>query len=506
MMLVMSRCLAVPVTLVLLLGACGGDEGEEATGSPSQAEAEDPDDDAPPTTDAKPGKRTGDPLNGFVPEALSWERCGSGMECATLTVPLDWAEPNGETLDLAVVRSPATGEDPLGAIATNPGGPGASGVEFVQGGAVFDEALTERFDTLSWDPRGVGGSAALDCAGEEVDSFLRLDSDPDDAREQAALDAGAQAVADACEAAAVDRLPFVGTGSAARDLEALRRAYGGDMAYVGFSYGTAIGLEHLKLFPGAMPIVLDGVVDPTHTLTDLLRSQTEAFERVVEEIFASCPTSGSECPDGGAAAAYDEIAAEVEIEPIDAGGGRTLGPSDLATATILATYDPSLWSVLLDGFTAAQDGDGSALLQLADSYRSSGAYDLYQAVSCLDSVNPSGGAEWAAFAGELEAISPQFGASIANEMLPCAFWPVPSSPVTGPVVAEGSGPVLVIGTTGDAATPLAQAERVADDLAEGHLLVYEGEGHTAYFASTCVQDLVAAFLLDGDVPDAGTRC
>ena len=131
---------------------------------------------------------------------------------------------------------------------------------------------------------------------------------------------------------------------------------------------------------------------------------------------------------------------------------------------------------------------------------------LYQAVSCLDSENPRGSDGWAAFAAELEAISPRFGAAVANEMLPCAFWPAPPRPITGPVVAEGSGPVLVIGSTGDAATPVEQAERVAATLAEGVLVVREGDGHTSYGSDRCVTEIVDAFLLDGTVPTDGTRC
>jgi pimeloyl-ACP methyl ester carboxylesterase len=492
------RTAAALLVATALLAACGGDD-EEADAPPSSTTTATTE--PSPTTTAPP---TADALNGFEPAPLEWESCGGGLECADLAVPLDWDDPTGPTIDLAVARIPATGDDPLGAIATNPGGPGASGIEFLQGG-VFAEPLSERFDTLSWDPRGVGGSAPLGCDGAEVDEFVRLDSDPDDAAEAAALDAGAQAVADACGAAAADLLPHVGTGSVVRDLEAIRRAYGDDMAYMGFSYGTAIGLEYLELLPDAMPVVLDGVVDPTHALTDLLRGQAEAFDRVVGDVFASCPAGQEGCPDGGAEAAYDELAAEVEEAPIPAGDDE-LGPSDLTTAALLSSYDESLWEPFVSGLAAAQDGDGSALLELADLYRGLGAFDLYQAVECLDSEHPVGGAEWAAFAAELEAISPRFGAAVANEMLPCAFWPVPPDPVIGPVAAEGSGPVVVIGTTGDAATPLAQAERVADGLADGRLVVYEGEGHTAYLSSPCVQDVVAAFLLDGTAPADGTTC
>jgi pimeloyl-ACP methyl ester carboxylesterase len=491
--------LAIATVLVLLPAAACSDGGEDAAdGTTTTATIE-------AATSSTTGTADGtDPLNGFQPEPLEWQACGGDLDCASLAVPLDWDDPDGPTIDLAVTRLPASGDDPIGAIATNPGGPGASGNEFIAGG-VFDDELTEQFDTLSWDPRGVGGSSPLGCAGEEVDDFLRLDSSPDDAAEQSALDSGAQAIADRCEADAGDLLPFVGTGSVARDLEAIRLAYGAPMSYVGFSYGTAIGLEYLELFPGHMPMVLDGVVDPEDTLTDLLRGQAAAFDRVVDEMFASCPAGQEGCPEGGAAAAYEELAAEVEVQPIDA-GDDVLGRADLDTATILATYDQGFWEVLFAGYEAAQQGDGSILLQLADAYRGSGAYDLYQAVSCLDSENPTGSTGWAAFSDELEAISPRFGASVANEMLPCAYWPVPPSPIIGPVVAEGSGPVLVIGSTGDAATPIEQAERVAANLADGHLVVREGEGHTAYLSSECVQDLVAAFLIDGTVPPDGTRC
>jgi pimeloyl-ACP methyl ester carboxylesterase len=483
--------------VVSVLAGCGDGDDEAAEDTATTTDADK-------TTTTTAAADDSDPLNGFVPEPLAWDECGDGLECATLTVPLDWDDPSGSTIDLAVTRIPASGDDPIGAVATNPGGPGASGNEFLVGG-VFDDAVSERFDTLSWDPRGVGGSAPLGCAGDEVDRFLRLDSSPDDPEEQAALDAGAQAIADRCERDAGTLLPFVGTGSVARDLEAIRLAYGAPMSYVGFSYGTAIGLEYLELFPGNMQVVLDGVVDPEHSLADLLRGQTAAFDRIVDEMFASCPAGQEGCPEGGAAAAYDELAAEVEAEPIDA-GGDVLGRADLDTATLLATYDQGFWEMLFAAYELAQSGDGSALLELADLYRSSGAYDLYQAVSCLDSENPRGSGGWAAFSDELEVISPRFGASVANEMLPCAFWPVPASPVTGEVVAEGSGPVLVIGSTGDAATPLEQAERVAENLAEGHLVVREGEGHTAYGSSECVRDIVGAFLIDGTVPADGTRC
>jgi pimeloyl-ACP methyl ester carboxylesterase len=482
------------LALLLLVAACGDDGDDQAaatttttTTTPTTA----------PATTATTAPGTEDLLGGFVPAPLEWEDCGEGTECASLAVPVDWSDPDGPTLDLFVARVPAGEPDRrIGAVVTNPGGPGAPGTEFVLGGGPFlGTDVAERFDQVSWDPRGVGGSAPLDCAEDEVETFLRLDSDPDDPAEQAALDDGAAAIGAACAAELGDVLPHVGTDEAAYDLEALRRAMGVPLAYVGFSYGTLIGLRYAELFPdGARSIVLDGVVDPTHTLTDLLRGQTVAFERVLTEAL------------GPELDTYDEVAAAVEREPIPTDDGRGLRPADLATGTVLAGYDESYWDLLRRGVREAAGGDGTILLQLADGYRSLGSYTAYQAVSCVDTPHPDGPAAWADFAAELEAISPRFGASIANEMLPCATWPAPVDPVNGPVVAEGAPPILVVGTTGDPATPLEQAERVAAGLADGHLLVFDGEGHTAYGQSPCVDAAVEAYLLDGTLPPAGTVC
>lgn len=498
--------LAVVVFAVGVVAAITDDDTDEATAAASTSTTLPGQDPAGSTTTTTlPGTPPPvDALNGFVPAALQWTGCGGDFECAPLAVPLDWSDPAGATITLSVSRLPARGGAPIGALATNPGGPGSSGNGYIRA-APFDDALTDRFDIVSWDPRGVGDSAPLGCEGDEVRSFLRLDNDPDDASEQAELDTGAQAVAAACQAAAGGLLPFVGTTSVARDLEAIRRAYGGPMAYYGFSYGTAIGLHHLQLFPGTMThVVLDGVVDPTDSLVDLLRGQAAAFEESLQKMFDACEDS-EYCPDGGAEAAYDELAQELETEPLPVDDDR-VGPSDLSTAAFLTAYDRESWDYLYAGLASAQEGDGTVLLALADTYRDSGAYDLYQAVSCLDSVNPRGGEAWAAFAAELEAISPRLGAAIANEMLPCAYWPVEPRPVNGPISAPGSGPVLVIGTTGDPATPFEQAEAVAAGLADGHLLVWEGEGHTAYSASDCIQERVTAYLVDGALPADGERC
>lgn len=490
--------IALALTLSLLV-ACGGGDDEAADddeGTTTTTEAEAAEDEAT-TTTAATEPADDDPLGGFVPEPLEWDGCGGGIECATLEVPLDWSDVGGATIELAVTRIPAADGDALGAIATNPGGPGASGNEFLAGGGALVGEVADRFDQVSWDPRGVGESAPLHCDEDVIDDFVNLDPSPDTPEEVAALDAGAEAVGAGCLHGSAELLPFVGTASVARDLEAIHRAYGGPMGYVGFSYGTSIGLTYLSLFGGAMErgIVLDGVVDPTDTQTDLLRGQAIAFESILDGVLA----------DAGLQGAYDQLAAQIEVAPVDARGDE-LEPADLATGAVFALYAPELHRALADGITEALAGDGSTLVDLANAYRDVAGFGIYQAVSCTDSANPVGSEAWTAFEQELSALAPRIGASVANEMRPCAFWPVPPQPVTGEVVAEGSGPVLVIGTTGDPATPVENSEAVAAMLADGHLLVFDGEGHVAYGSSACVQDAVARYLLDGEVPDDGARC
>jgi pimeloyl-ACP methyl ester carboxylesterase len=434
--------LTLALTATLVAGCGGGDEaagGDSADGDATTTTGAERDATADEGSTTSVGEAPpDDPLGGFVPEPLDWDGCGGRTECATLVVPLDWERPDGPTIELAVTRIPAESGEAEGAIATNPGGPGGSGNEFL-GSGVFAEEIAERFDQLSWDPRGVGGSTPLDCDEDVIDDFVRLDPDPDTPEEATALDAGAQAVGTSCAAGSGDLLPYVGTGSVARDLEAIHRAYGGPMGYVGFSYGTSIGLQYLALFGGTMEhgVVLDGVVDPTDSQTELLRGQAVAFESILDGVLE----------EAGIADDYDALAAQLEVAPIDADGDE-LVPSDLTTAAIYALYLPELHEVLVDGVAEALDGDGATLIDLAEAYRDSGGFGIYQAVSCTDSANPVGSEAWTAFADELEALAPRTGAGVANEMRPCAFWPVPPRPITGDVVAAGSGPVLVIGTTG----------------------------------------------------------
>ncbi|MGH9185051.1 MAG: alpha/beta hydrolase [Acidimicrobiales bacterium] len=489
---------ALLTCLALGLGACGDDDDDEAAALTTTSST---------GGDASPAPTTAPAGRPFEPAPIEWESCGD-HDCAELVVPLDYADPSGPTITIALRRIPASEPDQrIGALLTNPGGPGASGIEFVRSGSPFESEVYQRFDVIGFDPRGVGQSTGLQCGGELVDEFQALDSDPDSPAEQGELDARAQAIAEDCADQDGDLLAHMGTADVVRDMDTIRRALGEQtISYVGFSYGTLLGERYAEMFPsGARAIVLDGVVDPSHDFREFLTGQTVAIERTLNEVFEACSSSTPECPGIGGAAAYDEISSEVEKAPLPAGSNE-LGPGDLATAAIYVTYSASLWPALYGALADGLEGDGSSLYDLAELYRSFGGFTSYVAVECVDSPHPVGSDEFQVFAAELEAISPRFGAAIANELLPCAFWPAAAGTDPQPVTAKGAPPILVIGNTGDAATPYEQAERVAETLSNAVLLTYEGEGHTSIGSSQCVDDATTRYLIDLELPDPGTVC
>jgi len=460
------------------------------------------------TTTTAPSTTSSTPAAGaFTPKPIRWQRCGGRLECGSLQVPLDYANPTGPTITLSLDRLPARRPDErIGALVVNPGGPGASGTSFASGIPLPGEVL-DRFDIVGFDPRGVGDSTPVGCGSDTVPAFRDLDSTPDTPAEQAQLDEAAKAIADDCGANAGDLLPHLGTDDVARDMDTIRAALGEtQISYYGASYGTLIGLRFLALFPrSARAVVLDGVVDPTQTFTEFLRQQTVAFETSINRVFDACG-SGPRCPPGGARAAYDEVAARVEVAQIPTSTGNPLGPGELPVAALLPSYDPSTAPLLYRGLTEALEGDGTTLERLFDDYDSSADYPLYAAVECTDSPHPVGADAYHTFAQELIALSPRFGGAIANELLPCAFWPAPVHDITGPVVAPDGPPVLVVGNTGDAATPYQQAVDVAGTLAHGRLLTFDASGHTALGRSACVASAETAYFVDLTLPAEGTVC
>jgi pimeloyl-ACP methyl ester carboxylesterase len=491
--------LVLPV-LALLASGCSS----SATSEPSAA--------------ATPAVSSTAPAPASSAAPLAWQACEPGFECATLPVPLVEGDPDQGTVELALTRRPATGpEARVGSLVVNPGGPGASAVEYLQAAwEQIPEPVRERFDLVAFDPRGVGRSEPVRCATTaELDSYFHLDPEPDDTAELSALEAGTEQLVAGCAERSGDLLPHVSTADAARDLDRVRAAVGDErLTYLGYSYGTSLGAAYLERFPtNVRAMVLDGGIDPTLTWDQLLEGQSSGFDRALEAFLADCQQTRCafrQAVGGDLGQAFDALAARVERQPLRGDGERTVGPGEFSLGVGAALYSRANgWPALAAGLAQAQNGDGSTLLALSDSYLDRGpdgyanVSEANLAVNCLDRPWPEDTESYLRLAERVGRDSPRFGPAIALSGLACADWPV--EPVAEPhrIVAEGAPPVVVIGTTGDPATPYAWSKALAEQLASGVLLTYRGDGHTVYRAGApaCLVEPVNDYLITGKAPE-----
>jgi pimeloyl-ACP methyl ester carboxylesterase len=457
-------------------------------------------------------------MSHYYDQQLSWRGCGNGLECATLTVPLDYRKPAGKTLGIAVVRKPSSGTH-LGSLIVNPGGPGGSGVSFVADAAPAFSQLTDNYDLVSFDPRGVGRSVPIRCVSSaQLERLINLNPAP---TTQAGLDqlvSADRAFADACYARNGSYLEHVGTIDQARDMDVLRAALGDrKLTYYGASYGTYLGAKYAQLFPTRIrAMVLDGAVNPDESSTQENLVQAKGFETDLHDMLASCANSGS-CPLGSTEQeAYQALRAlegQVAAHPLQV-GDRVLGPGEFFQGLAAGLYATSSWRSLWTVLGNAQKGDGKGLLAFADSLNernSDGSYsnlvESNMAINCIDRPAPRSVASYTANAKAFAKQAPDFGAAIEYGALPCAFWRVPPVEQVHPVHAAGAPPILVIGTTRDPATPYVWAQALARQLKSGVLLTHDGDGHTAYLdRNECVDAAVKAYVDTLTTPAAGTTC
>jgi pimeloyl-ACP methyl ester carboxylesterase len=481
--------------LLAILASCA----QEADGSLASDEA------ASSASDDAAGEDTPDGTGAPGGEQIAWEDCGSA-ECGTLEVPVDDAVPDGDTLTLSISRVPAGGDDRIGALFVNPGGPGATASDFaVSMATVLPDEVTDRFDIVGVDPRGTGASA-ISCGGDVQELYgadYSIDS-PDDTA--AVLDIN-QRYVDGCEQNVGDLLSHVGADDVARDIDATRAAMGDDqLSYLGFSYGSAIGQQLAELFPERVrAMIIDGIVDLGPTGVESAVDQAAAFEVALQSFADDC-NSDSSCPIApDAIGAIEQLEAMVEQSPVPA-DPRDLGPGEMQIGLALPLYSESLWSDLADAVADGLAGDGSGMVELADQYLGVSDFDVYYAASCLDWEWPEDPAELLDAGAAAATESPHFGAPIVNEYMPCAMWPVEEAPMPA-VTAPEAPPILVVSTTNDPATPYEAGVRAAERLASGVLLTYEGDGHTVVGNGVpCVDDIAVAYLVDLEAPEDGTTC
>lgn len=468
------------------------------------------------------GTGTGPAASDTKPSAasrgLDWKRCddaGDEWRCATVRVPLDHAKPAGATLGIALIRKEATDRRRrIGSLLFNFGGPGASGVEMLPQLSGEYASLGERYDLVGFDPRGVGRSSGVVCRddAEQAAAEATVDSTPDTPAEEAAYLKDAAAFGAGCARRSGTVIPHTTTSATARDLDLVRRALGDEkLHYFGVSYGTQLGGTYAHLFPGrAGRLVLDAVVDPTADAAGHARHQTIGFQRALDNYLRST----GQTPQAGTAR-ITALLAMLDQRPLEV-GDRLLTEGLATTGIAVTLYAESSWPLLTQALQAAEAGDGSGLLRLADAYNDRDEQGRYatrshsqRAISCADSSERPTAARAKALLPEFRRLSPVFGAFLAWDTAGwCAGWPVEGEARTPAASAPGADPVLVVGTTGDPATPYEGAERMAAELGEGVgvLVTNKGEGHGAYGTSPCVTRTVDAYLLDGKVPAYGTTC
>jgi pimeloyl-ACP methyl ester carboxylesterase len=464
-------------------------------------------------------------LSAFYEQQLQWNRCAGG-QCADLTVPLDYSKPDGETITVKVLRVPATRKNSrLGSLVVNPGGPGGSGVEYAQAADfIVGKPVRQRYDIVGFDPRGVGRSAPINCVDDrELDQFLGMDPTPDSDAEVQSFAQSARAFAEECEANAGPLLGHVSTVDAAKDMDILRAALGdAKLNFLGKSYGTYLGATYADLFPQLVgQFVLDGVVAPDLTSAEVNKGQAEGFELATRTWAKDCIDEG-DCPLGDSVDAVMEgmraFMKDLDASPIPSGDPQapqlTEGWASLGIAA--AMYDQGAWSILTDALRAAiEDDNGRGLMELANTYArrtSDGRYtgnimEVIYAVNCLDKPDSADLAVYEKQATDFATAAPTWGPFLAWSSMPCGFWSIKTDNKPAPIAAEGSGPIVVVGTTRDPATPYQWSVRLDEQLANGVLISFDGDGHTAYTRSNkCVDDPIDAYYVKKTVPQDGLKC
>jgi pimeloyl-ACP methyl ester carboxylesterase len=478
------------------------------------------------------------PLPPFDP-AVAWTDCGDGFQCATLTVPTDWtgsvpernAAPSADTVPVALLRHPAASPtDRIGSLVVNYGGPGESGVDYLRRTwSRLPDVVRARFDVVSFDPRGTGASRPLDCVD---DAFLDLGAGitpiPTTAPQLDAVHRYNEQFAAGCVQRMGAYAGEVGTRNVARDLEAIRIALGEPtLNYLGYSYGTIVGITYAQMFPATIrTMVLDGPPDYWLSARNYAYQQARGFMNALSGFLDWCgQTNCSLASAGPPRDVLQQLIRRVDDAPLPAtytvdGVTRagTLTPSLLETAVIAMLYDRTRgWPVLADSLAqAVQEGRGAALLQLADQYlgrRPDGSWQpLVEAnavISCVDRPTkkaPAAAAELADVA-TFQSQLPPWGGAWATAT--CLGMPKPAhGDALGDVKVRGAPPILVLGTTGDPATPYAGAETMTSRIAGSRLLTFDSTEHTAFARgiSTCIDDAVDTYLVVGTLPAPGARC
>jgi pimeloyl-ACP methyl ester carboxylesterase len=447
-------------------------------------------------------------------------------QCGTVSVPVDYAKPEGAQAQLAVIRVPAAG-DRIGALLVNPGGPGASAVDTVasMGAALVGSPITQGFDLVGIDPRGVGHSTPeLRCRSDaEFDAYRREPLADYSPAGVAHIEQVYSQVIDSCtEKMGTEFLANVGTASAVADIDVVRAALGeNQISYLGFSYGTELGAAYAERYPDRVrAMVLDGAIDPSlDPIASRIRQMT-GFQTAFNDFAADCAESPG-CPLGTDPAQFvnrfHALVDPLVSKPAYTSDPRGLSYQDAITGTVNALYSQRYWTYLTSGLLGLQRGtDAVDLLLLADDYQrrnDAGHYknqqDAFTAIRCVDAPYPRDAAAWADADRRIREVAPfmsygSFTGAAPRDM--CALWPVAPTSTPHPASSPGPGKVVVVSVTHDPATPYQAGVDLAKQMGAS-LITFDGTQHTVVFnGDQCIDTAVVDFLVDSVVPPAGLRC
>ncbi len=481
-----------------------------------------------PSTDTSPPPET--TLEAFYQQQVTFSDCqipvstegaGSAVDgtCGTIEVPIDYNEPAGDTAELAVFRVPARGGDSIGSLLLNPGGPGSAGIGFAASSALAlaDDPVSEQYDLVGFDPRGVGASTpAIDC-------FTDAERDTDVSPASALVSPlNTRPLVEACadSVGGVEALAHMGTVEAARDLDVMRQVLGDEkLSFAGVSYGTRLGAVYAQTFPDKVrSLVLDGPVDPLAETYDRRIDQFTGLQGAFDDLAAFCIEQG-DCPLGdtvaGATTRYQQLVQPLQDAPLPTVQGRDLTFTSANDAVVAGLYSKASWPAVIDGLSQLAEGRGDLLRALRDISQGRAADGTYtnaqEAIvvyNCLDETRFSEQGQIDMIEA-LHSAAPIFdtGRPVEGQAVPCAGWPSePTLEYPYAVGIENLPPTLAVAVTGDPLAPYDGAMSLADTLGSA-LLTVEGDRHGVIMSGNeCVDAIVASYLIDGDLPRSDVRC
>ena len=497
--------IAIAVTTALLLSACS-----------SEATIEKPLSD----------------LATYENQKLDWSTCYDDFECADLRVPIDYADLKVGTFKIALLRYKAQDQkNRIGSLIVNPGGPGGSGVDYANNAEfIFDPDVLDRFDIVGFDPRGVDRSEPIKCLNDaETDASYAADAKPDNDAELATAIADAKDFIDKCQSAN-KYLNHYSTAESARDMDILRAALGDEkLNYLGKSYGTYLGTLYAKFFPDKVGrMVLDGAVDPNISILEQNISQAKGFDDALGAFITNCAKE-DDCPLSKdkqeaikqiisvfTSSATNPLPRKIKVKNDD----RAATESLIVLGTASALYDDiDGWPKLRIALSEALQGYGDTYLDLADQYTerapdgkyTSNTLDSGAVIDCLDWPDTRTIEETQADAKKFTDSAPIFGPYLAYTNIACKYLTPPTKDkftrTTNKITSINTAPIIVIGTTGDPATPYEWAVGLNKIFTSSKLITLNADGHTGQGrGSACVDDAVDAYLLEGKSPKKNLNC